>query len=48
MDGRLVSRQEIEFPGEYLLEAPGQQGIYIVNFISGIKGSSVKLFIGSQ
>jgi hypothetical protein len=48
MDGRLVSRQGIESPGEYLLEAPGQQGIYIVNFISGIKGSSVKLFIGSQ
>ncbi|MFO7669158.1 MAG: hypothetical protein R6W31_05835 [Bacteroidales bacterium] len=48
MDGRLVSRQEIESPGEYELEAPGQQGIYIVNFISGIRGSSVKLFIGSQ
>ena len=47
IDGQLVSRQEITAPGDYEFEAPRNQGIYIVNYISGIHGSSVKLYIGN-
>ncbi len=46
IDGQLISRQEITAPGDYEFEAPWNQGIYIVNYISGTRGGSVKLFIG--
>lgn len=47
IDGQLVFKQEITAPGDYEFEAPRNQGIYIVNYISGIQGSSVKLYIGN-
>jgi hypothetical protein len=47
IDGQLIFRQEIKAPGDYEFEAPRNQGIYIVNYISGIHGSSVKLYIGN-
>ncbi len=48
IDGRLIFMKEIKAPGDYEFEAPPNQGIYLVNYISGRRGSSVKLFIGSN
>jgi len=47
IDGQLIFRQEITAPGDYEFEAPRNQGIYVVNYISGLHGSSVKLYIGN-